>query len=124
MTKLRQYFYLGSGAIAGILPLLLFFKLIDAGQAASITDLVGSIGSLLGAGGAITAGVILGKQRKDGTLDPVEEMSAADKVINGWQELNASVEAAKAELTKAQETIGAAPILGPLANQALDRIRF
>lgn len=121
MTKIRQYFYLASGAIAGILPILLFAKLISADQAASITDMIGSLGSLLGAGGALTAGVVLGKQRKDGTLDTA---APADAAIAAIQQTAAAVTTATSELGRvkqaAADVLGGLPIVGPLTQEFLN----
>ncbi|QLF84574.1 holin [Mycobacterium phage Gail] len=86
MSKIRQYFYLGSAAVAGILPLLVALGAVGTDQASALNEILANVGALIGAGAAGTAGVILAKQRKDGTVDaapvsPVEQAIQAIPVV-------------------------------------------
>ncbi|QFG12510.1 holin [Mycobacterium phage Toaka] len=126
MTKIRQYFYLASGAIAGILPVLTFFKLVSSEQALNLSALVDNFGSLIGAAAAGTAGVILAKQRKEGTLEPAPEVSAVDKAIEAIPVVVAQANEAKANLEKlrqvATEAVGELPVYGDDAKAILDSL--
>ena len=130
MTKIRQYFYLVAGAIAGILPILTFFKVLSSEQAVSLASLVDNFGSLIGAAAAGTAGVILAKQRKD----PSNSIgsSPADVVENNIgivvQTVNDTATAAEKALQDlervkkvASEAIGDVPVFGQAAQAALDK---
>lgn len=69
MAKVRQWWYLIAGAIAALIPILVQLGLIGSDTAQSSGFVIESIGSLLGGGAALTAGAILSKQRKSGTVD-------------------------------------------------------
>ncbi|QBJ01096.1 holin [Mycobacterium phage Arissanae] len=125
MTKIRQYFYLASGAIAGILPVLTFFKLVSSEQALNLSALIDNFGSLIGAAAAGTAGVILAKQRKDGTVDapPVEPVDvvvqAIPQVIEKAAKAQADLERLK---TAAAEAIGNVPVYGDDAKAIINAL--
>ncbi|QGJ90160.1 holin [Mycobacterium phage SheaKeira] len=125
MTKIRQYFYLASGAIAGILPVLTFFKLVSTEQALNLSALVDNFGSLIGAAAAGTAGVILAKQRKDGTVDapvatPVEvAIQAIPQVVESAAKAQADLERLK---TAAAEAIGNVPVYGDDAKAIINSL--
>ncbi|QGH78013.1 holin [Mycobacterium phage LoneWolf] len=125
MTKIRQYFYLASGAIAGILPVLTFFKLISSEQAVNLSSLVDNFGSLIGAAAAGTAGVILAKQRKTGEVgaapaEPVDVVvQAIPQVIEKAAKAQADLERLK---TAAAEAIGNVPVYGDDAKAIINAL--
>ncbi|ASR77116.1 holin [Mycobacterium phage MyraDee] len=127
MTKIRQNYYLISGAIAGILPLLAFLKVLSSEQAVNLASLVDNVGSLIGAGAAVTAGAILNRQRKDGTVD-APEVSALDQVIANIpvvvQEANDAVARLDRLKQAAGESLGTIPVFGPEAQAVLNSIRL
>jgi hypothetical protein len=124
MTKIRQNYYLISGAIAGLLPVLAFLKVLSSEQAVNLASLVDNFGSLIGAGAAVTAGAILNKQRKDGVVG-APEVSPVDQVINNIPKVVEAAAQAQADLDRlkgaAVDAIGATPIVGPLAKEAIDK---
>ncbi|QFG08591.1 holin [Mycobacterium phage Vanisoa] len=125
MSKIRQYFYLASGAIAGILPVLTFFKLVSSEQALNLSALVDNFGSLIGAAAAGTAGVILAKQRKDGTVDapPVEPV---DIVVAAIPKVIENAAKAQADLKRLQEAAAEAvsnvPVYGDDAKAIINSL--
>ncbi|AEK07285.1 holin [Mycobacterium phage Myxus] len=125
MTKIRQYYYLASGAIAGILPLLVGLGVIDASKSESLTQVVLALGSLLGAGVGVTAGSVLAKQRKDGTVgsapaEPVDVVvQAIPQVIEKAAKAQADLERLK---TAAAEAIGNVPVYGDDAKAIIDAL--
>jgi hypothetical protein len=120
MSKVRQYFYLIAGLVAGILPILLNFNTITSDQSASITTLLATVASLIGAGAAGTAGVIVSKQRADGTLGT----TAVDQVLNGIPVVVAAVAQAQSDLDKVRQTasdaLGGIPLFGKEAQDILN----
>ena len=78
MAKVRQWWYLIAGAIAAFIPIAVQLGWIGADVARSGSMLIEQLGSLLGAGAAITAGAVLSRQRRDGTL---EQLSPIDQVV-------------------------------------------
>ncbi|KRD08581.1 hypothetical protein ASE48_08420 [Mycobacterium sp. Root265] len=115
MTKIRQYFYLASGLVGSLLPILTLVKLISSEQAVTIASLTDNLGSLLGGGAAITAGVILSRQRADGTVG-AEAITPLEAVIaNAPLVVQAAADAA-AELEKLKvataEIVGTVPVYG------------
>ncbi|AER48723.1 holin [Mycobacterium phage Alma] len=125
MTKIRQYYYLASGAIAGILPLLVGLGVIDASKSESLTQVVLALGSLLGAGVGVTAGSVLAKQRKDGTVgsapaEPVDVVvQAIPQVIEKAAKAQADLERLK---TAAAEAIGNVPVYGDDAKAIINAL--
>lgn len=127
MTKIRQYFYLFSGALAGILPILTFFKVIGSDQALNLTEAVTSIGGLIGAGGALTAGVIVGRQRREGTLDAAP-VNPVDQVIANIPVVVQRANDAVADLDRLRAGVGDAlgnlPVYGKEAQDIVNSLRF
>ncbi|QFG14920.1 holin [Mycobacterium phage BogosyJay] len=125
MTKIRQYFYLASGFIAGLLPVLTFFKLISSEQAINLSSLVDNFGSLIGAAAAGTAGVILAKQRKDGTVD-APAVEPVDVVVQAIPQVIEKAAKAQADLerlkTAAAEAIGNVPVYGDDAKAIINAL--
>lgn len=125
MTKIRQYFYLIAGFVAGIVPILTLFKLIDSEQAITIAALFDNVGSLIGAAAAGTAGVILSKQRKDGTVD-APPVSSFDRAIEAIPAVVKEAADAKANLDRlrevATEAIRGIPVYGDEAKAIIEAL--
>lgn len=129
MAKARQWWYLIAGAIAAIIPILVQLGVIGSEQARSGGVLIESLSSLIGGGAAITAGAILSKQRKEGTVD----RSPIDLVISNIPVVYEQAMRAEANVRKMQsvanDVLGglvAPPLAQPdsdsLANAALKDI--
>ncbi|QIN94251.1 holin [Mycobacterium phage Willsammy] len=130
MTTIRQWFYLISAAITPLIAILVALNLISEGQGNQLLALLTALGGLIGGGAAGTAGVVLGKQRKDGTLVVA---APADAAITAIEQTVQAATAATAEVERvkqaASEALGAAavgsvPVVGPLAQQAIDTLRL
>jgi hypothetical protein len=121
-AQVRQWFYLISGVVAGIIPMLMAFHIIDQGQAENWYSLFGILGSLLGAGAATTAGVVVKKQRDAGLVgDSPEEvlMNHMDKVIRDASNANAALERVKVAAGSALSLQAPEPTAGSLADAVL-----
>jgi hypothetical protein len=122
MTKVRLWFYLISGVLASVVPVLLAMGVITEGQGNSWMTAVGSIGSLIGAGGALTAGTMLNKQVKSGTVgsSPVEQViNNIPVVVKQAQDAAQNLDRVRQAATDALSSI--IPV-GPLAQQVIDEI--
>lgn len=124
MTKIRQYFYLAAGAIAGIIPILVALGGLSSDQATSLQELLTQIGSLLGGGAAVTAGVVLHNQRKTGVVD----VNPVDIVIENIPTVVKRAKDAAADLDRIRATasgaLGNLPVYGDEAKEIVDSIRF
>lgn len=124
MSKLRQYFYLFAGAVAGFIPLLVAFGGLGADSASNVTEILTQIGSLIGAGAAGTAGVVLSKQRKGGVLDA----SAVDLVIDNIPLVVKKASEAAADLDRLRsvtaDALGSLPLYGEDAQRIVNSLRF
>ncbi|AAN01648.1 holin [Mycobacterium phage SirDuracell] len=119
MDKIRQYYYLAAAAIAGLIPILNILHVLSDDQILSVNQIIASIGSLIGAAGVGTAGVILGKQRKEGVL---EKLDPADKVVTGIQEAVTAAAHANDQLDRVKEvvnTLNPGTVIGNLVEQAI-----
>lgn len=118
-SKIRQYFYLFSGLVAAIIPIATAASLLTQDQAASALQLVTIIGGAIGAAGAGTAGVIVSKQRSDGTLDA----SAVDRAISVIPQVVQAAADASADVDRlrqaANDALGTIPVFGPAAQQII-----
>lgn len=125
MTKIRFYFYLGSGLIAALLPILVATGLIAPDASESVKTLIGAFGSLIGASGAITAGTVLNKQINTGTLD---KLDPGTQIANGAQALQEAKEQLEAQIKVGADALrGIAPAGSPVDKEiedVLDRISF
>ena len=68
-----------TGLAAGVIPILIAVGLIGTGQGESANNLMLSLSSLLGAGGATVAAGAVHKQQKEGLHDPA--LPPADQAI-------------------------------------------
>ncbi|AKF14175.1 holin [Mycobacterium phage Luchador] len=125
MSKIRQYFYLGSTAVAGLLPLLIALGALGSDKADAVNQILLQVGSLIGAGAAGTAGVIVAKQRKDGTIDAAP-VTPLDQVITNIPVVVAQAAQANADLerlrTAATDVVGDIPLFGKEAAAAIDAL--
>ena len=61
-AQMRKWIYLVTGLAAGVIPILIAVGLIDTGQGESDNNLMLTLSSLLGAGGATVAAGAVHKQ--------------------------------------------------------------
>jgi len=124
-AKLRQSFYYVSTIVTGFIGLGLLYGGLSAGLADHVTEVLAGIGGLLGATGPALAAGKVKEQRKDGTfdsLDPAAQVAAGVKAVQAQMDAaRAQAEAVKAAVSNVVDDV---PILGPLAADALDRIKF
>lgn len=122
--RIRQaIYYFGTIATSGV-GLALLFNGINAGAADHATQIISALVALLGAGAPALAGKTLNDQRKEGVLDAV---SPADQVISGVQAVREAAVEAQAQIDRVRaavsDVVDDVPILGPLALQALERLK-
>lgn len=96
----RQTIYTIAAVAAGVIPLLVTYKILDPAAGTAWTNLVGILGAI-GSGGAATAAVVLSKQRKDQTLD--FHGTAAEQAIQAIQATVAQAGTAAADLDKVRQ---------------------
>lgn len=124
-AKLRQSFYYVSTIVTGLIGLGLLYGGLSAGLADHVTEVLAGIGGLLGATGPALAAGKVKEQRKDGTFDSLDP---ASQVAAGMKAVQAQLDAARsqAEAVKAvvSNVVDDVPVLGPLAADVLDRIKF
>jgi len=113
MAKVRQWWYLIAGAIAALIPVLVQLGVIGSDQARSGGVLIETLSSLIGGAGALTAGTILSKQRKNGTVD----QSPIDLVINNIPVVYEQAMRAEANVKKIQDV--ANDVLGGITGMRL-----
>ena len=122
MTKVRLWFYLISGVLASVVPVLLALGVINETQGNSWMTAVGSIGSLIGATGAITAGTVLNKQVKSGTVGS----SPVEQVIHNIPMVVKQAHDAAHDLDRvrqaATDALSSMIPVGPLAQRVIDEV--
>lgn len=122
--KIRQSFYFLSSAVTALVGLVVLWGGLDAGAANNLTAIIAGLAGLFGAAGPAVAGKKVGEQVKDGTLasDPTVQIS------NGIKQVQDQLDAAQAQANAVKEIISSGldnvPVLGPLAADVLDRIKF
>lgn len=121
--KLRQVLYSVGVIIFAGLSLLSTFKLVDPNTAATISAALTSVLGLFGVTGFSVAAYNVTKQTKTGAFD---HPSPADQVVNGLNAVIAQAQNAQQEVDRVKDAVSTAvkdvPILGPLAQQAIDRL--
>lgn len=121
--KVRQILYTAGVVAFAALTVLSTFKIIDPNTAASVSAALTTILGLFGVTVSGTAAYNVTKQTKSGAFDSV---SPADQVVNGINAVIAQAEAAKADVDRVKDAVTTAvkdvPVLGPLAQQALDSL--
>lgn len=122
--NIRKYLYTLGVVVFAALTVLSTFKIIDPNTAASVSAALTSVLGLFGVTVAGTAAYNTQKQISKGTFD---EISPADKVIQGINDVVAQAESAKSDVERVKDAVASVtkdiPILGPLAKQALDSIK-
>jgi len=124
MNPRRRQILYSLGVLAfGLLALLSTLRIIDENTAASISAAVTAFLGLFGVTVSGTAAWAVSKQQHDGTFEPT---SPADQVVNGLNGVIEQATKAQAEVDRVKEAVSTAvkdvPILGPLAQQAIDRL--
>lgn len=100
--SIRQWLYTISAVASALIPLLVTYRVLDAGAGSAWAGLFAALGAI-GSGGAATAAVVLSRQRKEGTLDFTG--SAAEQAIGA---IRATVEQAGSAASDLDKVIKAA----------------
>lgn len=121
--NVRKILYVfGVIAFAG-LTVLSTFKIIDPGTAHSVSAALTSVLGLFGVTVAGTAAYNTNKQIHKGTF---EEVDPADQVINGINAVLSQQQAAQQAADRVKDALNNAvkdvPVLGPLAQQAINSL--
>ena len=121
--NVRKILYVfGVIAFAG-LTVLSTFKVIDPGTAHSVSAALTSVLGLFGVTVAGTAAYNTNKQIHKGTF---EEVDPADQVINGINAVLSQQQAAQQAADRVKDALNNAvkdvPVLGPLAQQAINSL--
>lgn len=121
--KIRQILYVTGVVAFAALTILSTFKIIDPNTAASVSAALTSVLGLFGVTVAGTAAYTINKQKKDGAFDDVEP---AQQVVNGINAVisqqQAAQEAADRVKTALNDAVKGIPVLGPLAQQAINSL--
>lgn len=124
--KARKLLYVAGVVTFAALTVLSTFKIIDPNTAASVSAALTSVLGLFGVTVAGTAAWNTSRQINDGTFDPTPQLSPADKVITGLNEVLQQKADADAAVEKVKEIVVSQareiPVLGPLASDVLDSI--
>ena len=99
-AQMRKWIYLITGLVAGVIPILIAVGLIDTGQGESANNLMLTLSSLLGAGGATVAAGAVHKQQKEGLHDPA--LPPADQAIESLKKV-ASQQQANADMDRLKD---------------------
>ena len=100
-AQMRKWVYLISGLVAGVIPVLVAVGLIDTGQGESANNLMLSLSSLLGAGGATVAAGAVHKQQKEGMHDPA--LPPADQAIESLKKVAEQQQQANADMDRLKD---------------------
>lgn len=121
--KIRQTLYAVGTIATAILTLLSAWRVLDPSTASTVSAALAAVLGMFGVGAAGTAAVVTAQQRKDGTFDTVspadQVVAGIDAVLKAQQQAQAEVERVKTAVTEAVKDV---PVLGPLAQQAIDRL--
>lgn len=121
--SIRKYLYAFGVVVFAAMTVLSTFKIIDPNTAASLSAALTSVLGLFGVTVAGTAAYNTQKQISKGTFD---EVSPADRVIQGINDVVAQAESAQSDVERVKEAVSSVvkdiPVLGPLAQQALDSL--
>lgn len=122
-SKARLLLYTLGSITMLVIPVLVAFGALGQDQADSVGRLITALIGLFGAGASGTAAVVLGKQRKDGTLDtPPAPADAAVAAIQATVD-QATTAAADLDRVKQAATDALGGVLGPLAQQVIEAAR-
>jgi hypothetical protein len=124
----RRLFYLVTGLVAAVIPVGIQVGVLDTGSGENVKVLIATIGSMLGAGGALTASAVTHKQIKAGMHD--EGRGPTDIVLANIPKVLDEAATAQANVEKMRQVtddlFGASRVppaeVGSLTQQALNRI--
>lgn len=121
--KTRQAFYSLGTVASGLLTLLVTFHILDPSTASGLGNVVAALVGLLGTAASGTAAVVVGKQRKEGTLDFTG--SAAEQAVSAIQTTVSQAATASAELQKVQAAASqlAQVAAGSLVAQVINSVK-
>lgn len=121
--KIRQTAYILGTVATSVVTLLALWRGIDTNTATALGNTITGLLGLLGVGASATAGVVLSRQRKDGTL---EHSSPVDQAISAIQATVDQVNSASADLDRVKNAVsdvfGSLPVVGPLAQQVITSV--
>ena len=121
--NVRKILYVFGVVVFAGLTVLSTFKVIDPGTAAGVSAALTSILGLFGVTVAGTAAYNTNKQIHKGTF---EEVDPADQVINGINAVLSQQQAAQQAADRVKDALNNAvkdiPVLGPLAQQAINSL--
>lgn len=121
--KARQILYVTGVVVFAALSILSTFKVIDPNTAASVSAALTSVLGLFGVTVAGTAAYNVNKQQKNGAFDDVDP---ADQVIDGINKVLSQKQAAQNAADRVKNAINDAvkdiPVLGPLAQEAINSL--
>lgn len=121
--RVRQSLYALGTIATSALTLLSLWSIVSPATASSVSSAVAALLSLLGVGAAGTAAVVTNKQRHDGTLgDPVSQVTNGVKAVQ--DQLAAAKAQAEAVRVAVSDVVDDIPVLGPLAADALNKVKF
>lgn len=121
--KARKLLYVFGVVVFAALTVLSTFKVIDPNTAASVSAALTSVLGLFGVTVAGTAAYNTNKQINRGAFD---EVDPADQVINGINAVREQQQSAQAAADRVRDAlsnaVGDIPVLGPLAQQAINSL--
>lgn len=121
--KIRQTLYLLGTVATSVVTLLAVWRGIDSHTATALGNTITAVLGLLGVSATGVAGAVVAKQRSDGTLD--FSGSPAEQAIAAIEAVNAQADTALTDRDRVQaavtDLLGTIPVVGPLAQQVIDR---
>lgn len=100
-AQARKWLYLITGLVAAIVPIFIAVGLIDTGQGENVNNLMLSLSSLLGAGGATVAAGVTHRQQKEGLHDPA--LPPADQAIESLKKVAEQQQQANADMDRLKD---------------------
>ena len=123
--RIRQTAYVLGTMATGVVTLLALWRGIDTHTATALGNTITALLGLLGIGATATAGVVVSKQRKDGTL---ATQSPVDQAISAIQATVDQVNSATSDLDRVKNAVsdvfGTLPVVGPLAQQVIRSVKL
>ena len=123
--RIRQTAYTLGTIATSVVTLLALWRGIDTHTATALGNTITGLLGLLGVGATATAGVVLSKQRKEGTL---ETQSPVDQAISAIQATVDQVNSATSDLDRVKnavsDVVGSLPVVGPLAQQVIRSVNL
>lgn len=122
--RIRQSIYLLGTVLSSVTGIALLWGGLSADTAHSVTQLVAGLVALVGGAAPAVAAKTVGKQINEGAFNS----TPADQVIAGVQAVIQASVAAQSDVERVKAAVDSAisevPVLGPLAKQAIDSIKF